>query len=114
MADAATGINNRTVDPLTGIEVGRFVADDRGNTMIEPVGGKTVAAGKNGVDTHTLYPNGSNYHRYNPVGHKNNTTPHGHGHLMGTGSGMKGQGNSIDVSGNTVPFNSSDAHWTIH
>lgn len=34
LADAATGINNRTVNPLTGIEVGRFVADDRGNTMI--------------------------------------------------------------------------------
>jgi hypothetical protein len=36
--------------------------------MIEPVGGRTVSAGKGGVDTHTLYPNGSNYQRLNPQG----------------------------------------------
>lgn len=46
--------------------------------MIESVGRSTVPAGKNGVATHTLYPNGFNYQTYNPVGHGNNTTPHGH------------------------------------
>ncbi len=113
LLDAASGINNKVIDSLTGLEVGRLIADDHGNIMIEPVGGSTVSAGRNGVDTHTLYPNGSNYQRYNPVGHGNNATPHGHGHLMGTGTGRKGQGDSIDVFGNTVPFNSSSAHWKI-
>lgn len=112
MADAAAGINNKVTDPLTGVDVGRLLADAHGNNMTEPVGGSTVLAGKNGVDTHTLYPNGSNYQRYNPVGHGNNTTPHGH--LMGTGTGRKGQGASIDVFDKVVPFNSSDAHWKIH
>lgn len=81
--------------------------------MIEPAGGKTVAAGKGGVDTHTLYPNGSNYQRLNPRGHANNPTPHAHGHALGTGPGMKGQGDSLDVDGNVVPWNSADAHWPI-
>ncbi|MBR4085967.1 MAG: hypothetical protein IKK33_16970, partial [Lachnospiraceae bacterium] len=114
LLDAAMGINNRVVDPLTGIGVGRLIADDRGNILIEPIGGRTIAAGRNGVDTHTLYPNDSNYQRYNPVGHGMNTTPHGHGHLMGTGGGRRGQGASLDVYGNTVPFDSADAHWPIH
>lgn len=111
---SASGISNKVTDPLTGIEVGRFIADNRGNIMIEPVGGTTVAVGRNGVDTHTLYPNGSNYQRYNPVGHGYNTTPHGHGHLMGDGPGKNGQGASIDVFGNVVPSNSPDAHWAIY
>ncbi len=114
LAEAASGINNKTIDSRTNMEIGRFIGDDRGNVFIEPVGGTTVPAGRNGVDTHTLYPYGSNYNRYNPVGHGNNTTPHGHGHLMGTGPGRRGQGPSIDVLGNVVPFNSPDAHWTIH
>ncbi|WP_343777615.1 RHS repeat-associated core domain-containing protein [Clostridium sartagoforme] len=103
-----------TIDRNTGEEVGRFVADDKGNVMIEPKDGRTVSAGKGGVDTHTLYPNGSNYHRYNPNGHPpNSTIPHGHGHLKGTGPGMKGQGPSIDVNGNAVPWDSAGAHWKI-
>lgn len=56
---------------------------------------------------------GSNYQRFNPIGHNNNSTPHGHGHLIGTGSNMKGQGPSIDIYGNIVPWNSPDAHWPI-
>lgn len=60
-----------------------------------------------------LYPNSSNYQRYNPTGHSNNPTPHGHGHLMGNGPGRRGQGASIDVSGNVVSFNSPDAHWAL-
>ena len=64
--------------------------------MIEPKGGSTVPAGRGGVDTHTLYPNGSNYQRYNPNWHpRSSSTPHGH--LQGTGPGMSGQGSSIDV-----------------
>ena len=114
LADAARGASNKVTDPLTGVEVGRFVGDNRCNVLIEPTGGKTVSAGKNGVDTHTLYPNGSNYQRYNPVGHRNNPTPHGHGHLIGTGPSRKGQGESIDIFGKVVPFNSADAHWPIH
>ena len=106
--------SNKVTDPLTGEEVGRFIADDRGNIMIEPVGGKTVEAGKNGVDTHTLYPNGSNYQRYNPQGHGNNPTPHAHGHLPGTGPSKKGQGESLSPSGEIVPFNSPEAHWKIY
>lgn len=96
-----------------GNEIGRISVDSKGNAMIEPVGGRTVPAGKGGVDTHTLYPNGSNYHRLNPQGHGNNPTPHGHGHALGTGSGVKGQGPSLDVQGNTVPSNSAAAHWPI-
>jgi hypothetical protein len=102
-----------TVDPATGQPVGRFVVDPRGNAMIEPKGGSTVPAGRAGVDTHTLYPNGANYQRLNPVGHGNNQTPHGHGHLQGTGTGIDGQGPSIDRLGNPVPWNSSAAHWPI-
>jgi hypothetical protein len=103
-----------TKAPPTSSQVGRFIGDSKGNTMIEPVGGKTVPAGKGGVDTHTLYPNGSNYQRLNPQGHTNNPTPHGHGHLPGTGPGMKGQGPSTDPHGNVVPWNSPAAHWPIH
>jgi RHS repeat-associated protein len=102
-----------TIDSATGREVGRFVVDPKGNIMIEPVGGSTVPAGKGGIDTHTLYPNGSNYQRLNPNGHTTNPTPHGHGHLQGFGPGMKGQGLSTDIFGNTVPWNSADAHWPI-
>jgi hypothetical protein len=79
------------VDKRTGKEVVRFVVDDKGNVMIEPVGGKTIPAGRGGVDTHTTYPNGSNYNRLNPKGHPKNQTPHGHGHLPGSGPGIKGQ-----------------------
>ena len=75
---------------------------------------RAVAAGKDGVDTHTLYPNGSNYQRLNPKGHANNPNPHGHGHLPGTGPGKNGQGPSLDPLGNVVPFKSNDAHWPIH
>ncbi len=102
----------QTVDPVTGAPVGRFVGDPAGNVMIEPAAGSTVP-GRNPVDTHTLYPNGSNYQRLNPAGHPNNPTPHGHGHLPGTGPGMKGQGPSLDVNGNVVPWNSPAAHWPI-
>ena len=73
-----------------------------------------MAAGKDGVDTHTLYPNGSNYQRLNPKGHGNNPNPHGHGHLPGVGPGKNGQGPSLDPLGNVVQFNSNDAHWPIH
>jgi hypothetical protein len=102
-----------TVDAATGQPVGRFVVDPRGNTMIEPVGGRTVSAGTGGVDTHTLYLNGSNYQRLNPEGHQGNPVPHGHGHLPGSGPGVKGQGPSIDPQGRVVPWNSSEAHWPI-
>jgi RHS repeat-associated protein len=103
-----------TVDPNTGVEVGRFVADANGNVMIEPQGGRTVPAGTTGQDTHTLYPNGSNYQRLNPTGHANNAIPHGHGHLQGTGTGKKGQGASIDNQGNVVKPNTAAAHWPIN
>ncbi|WP_206175545.1 RHS repeat-associated core domain-containing protein [Variovorax sp. RKNM96] len=97
-----------------GVQPGRLIGDQRGNVMIEPVGGRTVPAGPGGADTHTLYPNGSNYMRLNPNGHGPNGTPHGHGHAMGTGPNMRGQGSSLDTSGNVVPWNSSDAHWPIN
>jgi len=84
--------------------------------MIEPKGGSTVGAGKTlkgGVrqDTHTTYPNGSNYQRLNTKGHGNDPTPHGHGHAVGSGSGMSGQGPSLDINGNIVPNDSPGAHW---
>jgi len=100
-----------TVDPLTGQPVGRFTGSQSGPPMIEPLGGRTVAAGRGGFDTHTLYPNGANYQRLNPVGHPNNPTPYAHDHAPGTGPGMRGQGPSLDTSGNIVPWNSSEAHW---
>lgn len=112
-ATGSSGLNRSTVDPRTGVKVGRFIVDPDGNTMIEPEGGRTVPAGKGGVDTHTLYPNSSNYQRLNPQGHVNNPMPHAHGHLMGDGPGMQGQGPSIDLYGNVVPWASADAHWQI-
>ncbi|MFL9984062.1 RHS repeat-associated core domain-containing protein [Paraburkholderia sediminicola] len=111
---AAAGFAEAGATAKAGTQVGRIIADSKGNAMIEPVGGSTVAAGKGGVDTHTLYPNGSNYQRLNPQGHANNPTPHGHGHAVGTGPGMKGQGPSLDVNGNVVPWNSPAAHWPIY
>ena len=106
----------QTVDPTTGTPVGRFITDSKGNTMIEPVGGSTVGAGRTlrgGVrqDTHTTYPNGSTFQRLNASGHGNNPTPHGHGHGVGTGPGMRGQGSALDINGNVVPRNSPEAHW---
>ena len=88
-----------TIDRNTGKEIGRFIGDEKGNIMIEPKGGNTVP-GKDPVDTHTLYPNKSNYQRLNPNGHPKDSTPHGHGHLEGTGPNMKGPVPSIDVNGN--------------
>jgi hypothetical protein len=111
---AAKGEINPTIDRNTGSEVGRFIADSKGNVMIEPVGGSTVSYKPNPVDTHTLYPNGSNYQRLNPNGHLKDPTPHGHGHLMGKGPGPKNQGPSIDVNGNIVNSWSPDAHWNIY
>ena len=103
-----------TIDQRTGWPVGRFINDGKGNTMIEPKGGQTIPAGRNGVDTHTTYPNRSNYQRYNPQGHANNPTPHGHGHAEGSGPGRKGQGPPLDIHGNKVPSNSPDAHWPLN
>jgi len=98
-----------TVDPATGQPVGRLIGTPNGPPMIEPAGGTTVA-GRNG-STHTTYPNGSNYQRWDPNGHGANPTPHGHGHLPGSGPGKAGQGPSIDPLGNVVPSNSPAAHW---
>jgi hypothetical protein len=106
--------NAGCIDPRTGQPIGRFIGDDKGNVMIEPVGGRTKSAGRGGVDTHTTYPNGSNYQRLNPQGHANDPTPHAHGHDIGTGPNMGGQGPSLDPIGNQVPFNSPDAHWPTH
>ncbi len=77
--------------------------------MIEPVGGGTIPWGKRGLDTHTTYPNGSAYQRLD----YSHGTPHGHGHLQGSGQGRAGTGPSLDTSGNVVPNRSSDAHWRI-
>ncbi|MBM7868536.1 RHS repeat-associated protein [Clostridium pascui] len=111
---SASSNKSKVTDPRTGKEVGRFVADDKGNVMVEPVGGKTVPAGRGGVDTHTTYPNGSSYQRLNPQGHLKDPTPHGHGHLPGKGPGMKGQGQSIDVYVNPVNLWDPAAHWKIY
>lgn len=100
-----------TIDPVTGNPVGRFIGRESGPPMIEPVGGNTAPAGRGGVDTHTTYPNGSNYQRLNPQGHQGNPTPHAHGHAEGSGPGIRGQGDSLDVNGNIVPRNSPEAHW---
>jgi RHS repeat-associated protein len=102
-----------TIDPLTGFPVARFIVPptNKGSPMIEPVGGSTCKYPDhkdNPPDTHTLYPNGSNYQRWNPKG-----TGHGHGHKMGTGPGREAQGPSIDTSGNEVKSNSKEAHWPL-
>jgi RHS repeat-associated protein len=103
-----------TVDKATGQEVGVFVVDPKGNTMIQPKGGSTVPAGKLGENTHTRYPNGSTYHRLDPLGHGGKFPGgHGHGHQMGTGPGKNNEGSPIDPRGNPVPANSPDAHWSI-
>ncbi len=101
--------NTAPIDPITKAPIGRVIVDGRGNAVIEPVGGSTVARSA-GVDTHTLYANGSNCYRLNPKGHANNSCPHGHAHAIGTGPNMKGQGASLDVNGNVVPSNSAAAH----
>jgi hypothetical protein len=97
-----------------GVPVGRFVCDARGNAMIEPVGGSTNSYPLNtsSRDTHTFYPNGANYMRLNPVGGHggSNTKAHGHGHAPGL-PGKNGQGSSLDIFGNPVPWNSNAAHW---
>ena len=108
------GYQNAQVCTRNGVSIGRFITDSNGNVMLEPVGGSTVPYGRSGVDTHTLFPNGSNYQRLNPNGHPNNPTPHGHGHQMGTGTGRAGQGPSVDVNGNVVPANSGAAHWPLN
>lgn len=100
-----------TVDRNTGHEVQRFVVAPGPNVLIEPVGGSTVSAGKGGQDTHTLYPNQSNYQRLNPQGHGADKTPHGHGHAQGKGPGKSGQGPSLDVKGKQVSNKSPAAHW---
>ncbi|HEV7317666.1 MAG TPA: hypothetical protein VGO04_03530 [Ensifer sp.] len=100
------------IDEKTGWPIQRFIDDGLGNNMIEPLGGSTVP-GHNPVDTHTLYPNGSNYQRLNPQGHADDPIPHGHGHLEGTGPNTRGQGPSLDVQGNVVPRKSPRAHWPI-
>ena len=85
--------------------------------MIEPVGGSTgpfPPNRPNSHDTHTFFPNGSNYMRLNPQGHGPNPDPHGHGHLQGTGTGRQGQGSSTDIFGNVVLRNSPAAHWPIN
>jgi hypothetical protein len=102
-----------TIDPATGQPVGRFIVGSRGNALIEPVGGRAAAAGRGGIDTHTSYPNGSNYHRLNPQVHPGNPTPHRHGHLPGTGPGLRGQRPSIDPQGTVIPWISSAAHWPM-
>ena len=91
-----------------------FAVDGKGNAMIQPAGGDTVPFPREGgPSTHTLYPNGSNYQRLDSAGHKGNKTPHGHGHLQGTGTGPAGQGPSIDPHGNEVKATSKAAHWPI-
>ncbi|WP_204117481.1 RHS repeat-associated core domain-containing protein [Paraburkholderia sp. C35] len=101
--------NTNPIDPITQAPIGRVIIDRNGNAVIEPVGGSTVSR-SNGVDTHTLYSNGSNCYRLNPKGHANNPCPHGHAHALGTGPNMKGQGASLDIDGNVVPSNSAAAH----
>lgn len=111
------GYQNPQTCSRNGVTVGQFIADRNGNVMVEPVGGSTgpyPPHRPNSPDTHTYYPNGSNYMRINPQGHGPNTTPHGHGHLPGTGTGRSGQGSSTDIFGNPVPSNSGAAHWPIY
>ena len=108
--------NACVVDPITKQDVGRFIVDSRGNIVAEPVGGKTIPyppSNPASPDTHTVYANGSNAYRLNPQGHANNPTPHGHAHLPGTGLGKKGQGASLDVTGQKVPANSAGAHIAL-
>lgn len=98
-----------TTDPVTGQKVQRFITDPKGNTLIEPIGGETKPWGRGGADTHTTYPNKSPYQRLD----NSHGTPHGHGHLSGTGPGRAGTGPSLDPSGKVVPNNSSQAHWPV-
>jgi RHS repeat-associated protein len=111
-AEARGKLTGPTTDKA-GNQIGRIVVNPKGNAMLDPVGGKTVPAGPESRDTHTLYPNGSNDQRLNPQVHGNNPTPCGHSHAPGSGPGMKGQGPSLDVNGNVVPWSSPAAHWPI-
>jgi RHS repeat-associated protein len=101
------------IDPITKQPIGKFIADSRGNVVMEPVGGKTGAyppSNPSSVDTHTYYPNGSNAYRLNPSGHAGDPTPHAHAHLPGSGPGKKGQGPSLDAKGTVVSPKSLAAH----
>jgi RHS repeat-associated protein len=115
-----------TIDPRTGHQVGQFSVDPKGNTMIQPKGGDTIPSPSDPRNTHTVYPNRSNYQRLDPFGHgsPDPNKGHGHGHLPGTGPGKKGQGPSLgplpkqeDVLDPAqpvvVPPNSGPAHWPI-
>lgn len=84
--------------------------------MIEPRGGRTRDQPEfsGHPDTHTVYPNGSNYMRNNPVGHGRDPAPHGHAHMGGPGTGRGGQGPSVDIFGNEVHPNSPAAHWLTY
>ena len=112
---STSGDIGSTIDSATGYEVGTIYVDPNGNAMISPKGGGFTSGGYRGLDTQTIYPNGSAYQRNNPNGHINCPgVNHGHGHLQGTGPGKKGTGLSIDVNGNVVPYNSPDAHWKTY
>jgi hypothetical protein len=102
------------VDRNTGCEVGRYLGQENGPPMIERRGGSAGLIHLINLipDTHTYYPNGSNYQRLDPLGHGPGSPPHCDGH-QGSGPGKKGQGPSIDPHGNVVPWNSPGAHLPI-
>ena len=99
-----------TIDQRTGWEVGRFLVDEHGNVMIEPVGGYTKGGGPGWVQT--FYENQSYYQRLD-LGHRHIPWRHGHGYLEGTGLGRTGAGLPIDIWGNVVDPESPAAHWKV-
>lgn len=102
-----------TTDPVGSFQVGQFISTPHGLLPVPKGGAWSVRP--NGVDIHSYYPNGSNAYRINPAGHGNNPVPHLHLHQPGAGPGVRppAQGQSLDMNGNVVPFNSPDAHWPL-
>jgi hypothetical protein len=99
-ADYPSNEPGKTTDPLTGEEVGRFISQPDGNTLIEPKGGSTTSS-PDGRYVQTHYPDGTDYQRYDGVP----DNPHGHGYNQ--------YGEPIDIYGNPVKPNSPGAHWYI-
>jgi RHS repeat-associated protein len=92
-----------------GAGAGRFIVDPKGNTLIEPPGGKTVG-NPDGTFVETRFANGSPAQQLHGP-HRN--YPQSHGHGFTPGPGVNSRGESLDVLGNVVPSNSPAAHWPV-
>jgi len=86
-----------------------FVCDPKGNILIQPEGG-SWAGNTSGTFVETRYPNGSPAQQLHGP-HKHYSKSHGHG--LKSGAGRKMRGESLDLDGNEVEYDSKAAHWDV-